>query len=321
MKIIIPGGSGHLGRMLAAYFFAQGDEVIVLTRQPKPTPWGSLYWDGCTPGPWVTALEGADVVINLAGRSVNCRYNPSNRREILQSRVRATRVLGEAVAQCTRPPKLWLQMSTATIYPHTHDRDCDESTHLETPTPEDNFSEHVAHTWEAEAKRWSRQGTRLVLMRTAMVMSAGRGGPYRVLAGLARLGLGGPSGDGRQFVAWIHERDFVRAVSWLIYRDEIQGPVNLAAPNPLPNQEFMQHLRSGLNAPPGLSSPKLILELGAFFLRTESELMLKSRRVVSKRLSDEGFHFFHPTWPEASASLAKALRPQTKKDALVTGQS
>ena len=320
MKIVLPGGSGQVGRVLARAFAADGHDVTVLSRYgppiwPDEPEWRTVTWDARTGGDWEATFEGADVVINLTGRSVNCRYNPKNRRLIKASRVDSARVVGEAIARCQRSPRLWLQASTATIYAHRYDATNDEPTGIlggdEPGVPDTwNFSIDVAKSWERAAEAVAPPGTRLVLMRSAITMNADRGSAFSVLLGLVRLGLGGTNGDGRQFVSWVHERDFVRAVYWLIEHEELSGPVNIAAPGPLPNREFMRALRAAWGAPFGLPANRLMLEVAAFFMRTETELILKSRRVISTRLEQSGFKFDFPDWPEAARDLCRLWREQ-----------
>jgi uncharacterized protein (TIGR01777 family) len=310
MKIVLPGGSGQVGTLLARAFVADGHEVLVLSRQPKPVPWRVVRWDAESVGDWATEVDGADVVINLAGRSVNCRYDANNRRLIRESRVRSTRAVGEAIARASRPPRVWLQASTATIYAHRYDTPNDEATGipggLEEGAPDTwRFSVEVAKAWEQAATAVDLPHTRTVLLRSAMTMSPDPGGVFDVLLGLTRWGLGGASGDGRQYVSWIHDRDFVRAVYWLIDHPELAGPVNLASPNPVPNAAFMRALRTAWGAGFGLPATAWMLELGAFFLRTETELVLKSRRVVPGRLLRSGFTFEFPTWSEAAIDLCR----------------
>lgn len=313
MKVILPGGSGQVGTILARAFAADGHDVVVLSRGASSMRGVRVVpWDATSIGAWTRELDGADVVVNLAGRSVNCRYTAANRRAILESRVQSTRVLGEAIAHATRPPRVWLQSSTATIYDHRHDAPNDEATgHIgvdATRAPDTwRFSLEVARAWEAAATDVARPHTRLVLLRSAMVMSPDAGGVFDVLLGLGRRGLGGTSGDGRQFVSWIHDTDFVRAIQWLIAR-EVSGPVNLAAPHPLPNAEFMRGLRAAWGTRIGLPATRWMLELGAIAMRTETELVLKSRRVVPGRLLADGFAFTHPTWTEAARDLVGRWR-------------
>ena len=308
MKIVIPGGSGQVGTVLARAFHAEGHDVCVLSRTPRHAPWQTIEWNGEMLGDWTSAIDGADVVINLAGRSVNCRYTPANRHEIMRSRVNSTRAIGAAIAGAWHPPRVWLQASTATIYAHRFDAANDEATGIiggaEIDAPDTwRFSIDVARAWENVAMEIPTPRTRLVLMRSAMTMSPDRGGIFDALLGLTRRGLGGRAGDGRQFISWIHEADFIRAIRWLIENETFTGPVNLAAPEPLPNLEFMRILRAAGGMPIGLPAAKWMLEIGAHFLKTETELILKSRRVVPSRLLDAGFTFQFPNWNEAARDL------------------
>ena len=318
MKIVIPGGSGQVGTLLARAFVADGHEVVVFSRQPTPAPWRTVCWDGRSVGAWTSEIEGADVVINLAGRSVNCRYTARNRRLILESRLQSTRAVGEAIAQAACPPRLWLQASTATIYAHRYDAANDETTGIlgggEPDAPSTwRFSIDVARAWEEAAQAIDLTHTRLVLMRSAMTMSPDAGGIFAVLLGLVRHGMGGTCGDGRQYVSWIHDRDFLRAIYWLIEHAELMGPINLASPNPVPNAEFMRTLRRVWGTRIGLPATRWMLEVGAFLLRTESELILKSRRVVPGRLLESGFTFEFPIWQAAAEDLCRRVRQGTEK--------
>ncbi len=308
MKIVIPGGTGQVGSLLARAFISGGHDVVVLSRKTGDAPWRVVQWDANTIGDWASELDGADVVINLAGRSVNCRYTAKNRREIKSSRINSTRVIGQAISGAARPPRVWLQSSTATIYAHSLDDANDEETGIlggsEEGVPDTwRFSIDVAKSWEQTANESTLPNTRLVLLRSAIIMSPDRGGAFDLLLGLARRGLGGTNGDGRQYVSWIHYRDFINAVNWLIDQEELSGPINLASPNPLPNADFMRLLRAACGRRFGLPASKLMLEIGAFFMRTETELILKSRRVVPSRLLHAGFEFAFPTWPDAAVDL------------------
>lgn len=313
MRIIIPGGSGQVGRILARHFHAQGHTVTVLSRNPHPAPWRVMKWDGLTPGAWVAELGHSDVCINLAGRSVDCRYNAENRRTIYESRVRSTRLLNQVIASLDRPPQLWVNASTATIYRHALDRAMDEESGElggdEPGAPDTwNFSIEVAKGWEEAFFSTPAPRTRKVAIRSAMTFSPDRGGVFDVLLKLVRRGLGGRQGSGTQYVSWIHEADFVRAMEFLIAREGLSGVVNLASPNPLPNSEFMRGLRDAWGSRIGLPAPEWMMEIGALVLRTESELVLKSRRVVPGRLLAAGFDFLFPEWPAAARELVARWR-------------
>jgi uncharacterized protein (TIGR01777 family) len=302
-RIVLAGGNGFIGRLLTKSFVAENYEVVILTRSPVAgeSAIRQVRWDGRTRGDWAGELEGADALINLAGRSVNCRYNARNRREILESRVDSTCVLGEAVARCNTPPAVWLYASTATIYKHTFDRQMDEATGEIGGTPEakDEFSIEVARAWEETLSEAPTPVTRKVALRTAMVFAASKGGVYRTLRGLTRWGLGGTIAGGRQFISWIHEADFCHSVEWLISRDDFSGPVNVASPNPIPQREMMRIIRRACGVPFGLPATRRMLEVAAFVHRTEAELILKSRRVVPSRLLAEGFQFRFPRMEDA----------------------
>jgi uncharacterized protein (TIGR01777 family) len=310
MKVVIPGGSGQVGTILARAFHGDGHDVVVLSRRPGVRPWRVVEWDGATLGTWQSEIDRCDVVINLAGRNVNCRYTAAHREEILQSRVRSTRILGEAVARAARPPRVWLQASTATIYAHRYDAPNDERSGVlgghEADVPDSwRFSIDVAQAWERAFDEAVASRTRKVALRSAMTLSPDAGGVFDTLLGLVRRGLGGRAGDGRQFMSWIHDDDFTAAVRWLIDRDEIDGIVNVAAPNPLPNAEFMRVLREAYCVPFGLPATAWMLDVGAVFLRTETELILKSRRVVPRRLLEHGFRFTFPEWRSAASNLCQ----------------
>ena len=314
MKIVIPGGSGQVGTILARAFHAGGDEVVVLSRRPDARPWRVVAWDGATVGAWRRDIDGCHALINLAGRSVNCRYTPRHRQEILDSRVLSTRAVGQAIAGARNPPRVWLQASTATIYAHRYDAPNDERSGIlgghEPDAPDTwRFSIDVARAWEREFEEAGSGPTRKVALRSAMTLSPDRGGVFDTLLGLARYGLGGTAGDGRQFMSWIHDADFVAAVRWLIDHEDIDGVVNVAAPNPVPNAEFMRELRRACGIRFGLPATTWMLELGAFVMRTETELVLKSRRVIPGRLLADGFQFRYAHWPEAARDLCARSRP------------
>jgi uncharacterized protein (TIGR01777 family) len=318
LRIVLPGGSGQVGQMLARYFQQRGHHVTVLTRGPYTAPWQTVHWDGEHIGPWTETLEGADVCINLAGRSVNCRLNAANRKAMYDSRINSTKLLNHVIASLAEPPRVWLNASTATIYRHALDRPMNEATgelggnELITKTrraPDTwNFSVHVAKDWEAALFENEMPRTRRVALRSAITFSPTPGNAFEVFINLVRLGLGGTQGNGRQFVSWIHEADFARAVEFIVAHEELDGPINIAAPNPLPNREFMLALRDAWGMPNGLPAPAPLIEIGAFFMRTESELVLKSRRAVPGRLLDAGFLFEFLEWPEAAEDLVQQWR-------------
>ncbi len=313
MKIVIPGGTGQVGTILARAFHEDGHDVVILSRRPRSAPWRVTAWDARTLGDWAAEFESADAVINLAGRSVNCRYDKANRQAILESRVRSTRIVGDAIARALRPPRVWLQMSTATIYAHRYNAANDEANGIiggsEPHAPSTwRFSIDVASSWERAMDAATVRHTRKVKMRSAMVMSPDRGSVFDALLWLVRYGLGGQAGDGRQYVSWIHYEDFVRAVYWLIKDDNLVGAVNLSAPHPATNAEFMRTLRKAWGIRFGLPATKLMLEVGALFMRTETELILKSRRVVPGRLLESEFTFRFPTWPAAARDLCRQWR-------------
>jgi NAD dependent epimerase/dehydratase family enzyme len=324
LRIVLPGGSGQVGQALARHFQQQGHHVTVLTRGPYAAPWQTVHWDGEQTGPWTEYLEGADACINLAGRSVNCRYDAANRQAIYDSRIQSTQLLGRVIASLAEPPRVWLNASAATIYERSLDANGDDlpldeatgelgvdkpSTNAKPPAnrwlQRRGFSSRVARDWEAAFFAAETPRTRKVALRSAVVLSPTAGSAFGVLSNLVRLSLGGRQGNGRQFVSWIHETDYARAVEFIINHEELQGPVNIAAPNPLPNREFMAALRWAWDVPNGVPAPSLAIKLGAIFLRTEPELVLQSCRAVPGRLLDAGFDFQFPTWPEAAEDLVR----------------
>jgi uncharacterized protein (TIGR01777 family) len=313
LRIVLTGGSGQMGTLLARHFDEQGHQVVVIARSVQAAPWRVVEWDGATLGDWCSELERADLLINLAGRSVNCRYTPANRKAIKDSRVQSTLLLGRAIARLAHPPRVWMNASTATIYRHALDRAMDEETGEiggnERDCPSSwRFSIDVATSWEEAFFSAVAPRTRKIALRSAMTMSPDRGGIFAELLRLVRLGLGGTAGSGDQYVSWIHEADFIRSIEFLMAHEEFEGPVNLAAPNPLPNRDFMRALRRAWGTRVGLPAPRPLLELGAVFLRTETELILKSRRVVPGRLLRGGFEFQFPEWPGAARDLVERWR-------------
>ena len=310
MKVVIPGGTGQVGTALGRALRGDGHEVVVLTRGAGGE--GRVSWDGERLGPWAREVDGSDVVINLAGRSVSCRYTKQNLTEMMRSRVRSARAVGQAIAAASRPPRAWLQMSTATIYADTHAAPNDDVTGVIGGSEEGvpgywAFSVDIAQAWERELDEATVPLTRKVALRAAMVMTPDRGGVFDVLSRMARLGLGGPVAGGGQYVSWIHEDDFTAAVRFIIDQD-ITGPVNLAAPGPVPQRDFMRGLRAAWGVRVGLPATRWMAELGALLIRTDTELLLKSRRVVPGLLTAAGFEFRHGTWPEAARDLVQRAR-------------
>jgi len=272
------------------------------------------------PAPWADELDGADLVLNLAGRSVNCRYTNANLQAMMDSRVDSTRVVGEAITRAVRPPGVWMQMSTATIYAHRFDAPNDEAAGIIGGEEPDvpgywAYSVQIARKWEQALADAQTSATRKVALRTAMVMSPDHGGIFDVLLRLARLGLGGPAAGGRQFVSWIHDQDFIRAIRFLYERDDLSGAVNLAAPGPLPYRDLMRAMRKAWGIRLGLPATKWMLEIGAWVLRTDTELVVKSRWVVPGRLLDAGFVFDFADWPTAARDLVTRWRARTDRRA------
>lgn len=320
LKIVIPGGTGQVGGILRREWAARGHDVVVLSRHPESLESGvrHVVWDGRTLGPWTTELDGADVVVNLAGRTVSCRYTDENLRQMMDSRVDSATVVGEAIAQASSPPPVWLQMSTATIYAHSYDEPNDEATGViggsEPDVPDYwEFSVRIARNWEAAQNDAPTPQTRKVALRAAMVMSPDQGGIFDVLSRMVRFGLGGAVAGGAQYISWIHDRDVIAAVDFLIARDDLVGPVNLAAPEPLPQRHFMRQLRAAWGARIGLPATAWMAGIGAWVLRTDTELLLKSRRVVPGRLRDAGFEFEYETWAAAAADLVRRHRASGRR--------
>ena len=310
-RLILAGGSGFLGQLLARHFQARGWEPVILTRKPaRDACFKELTWDACTLADWKQAIEGAEAVINLTGRSVNCRYTEENRRQIMDSRVESTRVIGEAIAHAAVPPRAWLNCSTATLYKHTFGPPHDESStdFATAKAARDEFSVSVALAWEEAFNDPLTPRTRKVALRITIVFGTVEGGVFQILRRLSKLGLGGRMGSGRQFVSWIHEEDFLRAVEWVLEHPELNGPINIAAPNPTTNAEMMRTFRRVCGIPVGLPAAEWMLEMGAVVMRTETELLLKSRRVVPGKLLKSGFEFKFPRMEDALRDLEQGVR-------------
>ncbi|WP_430411961.1 TIGR01777 family oxidoreductase [Kordia sp.] len=291
-KIVIAGGSGFLGKALINFYLPKNYEIVVLTRIVKETGNDMLRyveWNAKTLDIWLSELEGIEALINLTGKSVDCRYTKKNKAEILNSRVQSTEVLGQAIQACAVPPKVWMNSSTATIYKHSLDTKMTEATGI----IGDDFSMNVAKSWEKTFHQIKTPRTQKIALRTSIVLGK-NGGAFIPLKTLTKVGLGGTQGNGNQKVSWIHEHDFCRAVNFLLTENKA-GIFNVTAPNPLPNKHFMQTLRHVLKVPFGLPQPKWLLNFGARIIKTEAELILKSRFVIPEKLVAAGFQFNYPT--------------------------
>ena len=307
-KVVIAGGSGFLGQILSDHFKQQGYLVTVLSRNHRLDRGAVRYvkWDGQTLGHWVASLEGADVLINLNGKSVDCRYNDANKQAIYDTRIDATWVLGQAVKNVKQPPVLWINASSATIYRHAEDHAMDEC-HGELG---EGFSVDVCKKWEQSFFESHVDGVRQVALRIAIVLGRS-GGAFHRLRQMTRFGLGGRQGSGWQMVSWIHEQDFVRVVQWVCDHPGTTGIYNVCAPNPVTNSELMRTLRKALDVPVGVVMPIWLLRIGAKLIQTETELILKSRWVIPGRLSEEGFSFDFPRVSKALSDLIHpAIEPQ-----------
>ncbi|MBA4854054.1 TIGR01777 family oxidoreductase [Emticicia sp. BO119] len=296
MKIVIAGGTGFLGKALQKYFLEKSNEIFILTRNPKEPK--EIYWDAVNIGDWIETLERADVLINLTGKCVDCRYTEENKRAILESRVKSTEVLQKAINLCKNPPEIWLNSSSATIYVHAETQAMDEYEGI----IGDDFSMNICKSWEKAFFEDTTVPIRKVALRTSIVLGNG-GGAFPKMKMISKLGLGGKQGSGEHMMSWIHERDFCRAVEFIIEHNELTKKVNIATPNPLKNEDFMKSLRKSMKIPFGLNSPVFLLELASLFIRTETELVLKSRNVYPKRLLESGFQFEFPTINQAFADL------------------
>lgn len=299
-KIVLAGGSGFLGQILAKHFSQKDDEVIILSRIKKANSKNITYqtWNGKTLGKWTDSLENVDVLINLVGKSVNCRYNAKNKAEIYSSRLESTEILGQAIQKCEIPPKLWLNSSSATIYRHSLDKAMDEDTREYGI----GFSVDVCKQWEASFWKQKTTHTRKVALRLAMVLGK-EGGVMIPFKNLVKRGLGGTQGNGKQYLSWLHEADLIAMIEFLMANPTLEGNINCSAPTPVPNKAFMQRLRKKMKVNVGLPANKMMLEIGAFFMGTETELILKSRRVVPSKFLKAGFQFQYPTIDSAFEDL------------------
>ncbi len=293
-KIVIAGGTGFIGQYVQKKFADMGYEVNIISRQNHHISWEDS-------ASIIEVMEHAEMVINFAGKSVNCRYNEKNRKQILNSRTETTRILGNALLACKNPPLLWINSSTATIYRHAEDRPMTE----ESGEMGNDFSVEVAKAWEQTFFAFDLPATRQVALRMAIVLGEDGGviEPYR---NLVRLGLGGIQGAGNQRFSWVHIEDVFRIILFLQENKELQGVFNCSSPYPITNKKFMAQLRNAMGRKFGLPSPKWMLEMGAIFMRTETELILKSRWVIPKRLESEGFRFTFDTIEKALQQILKS---------------
>ncbi|TLX24374.1 TIGR01777 family protein [Chryseobacterium indologenes] len=296
MKIIIAGGTGFLGENLKKYFTEKGNRVYILTRKPRRE--NEIYWNAKTVGEWQNILENADVLINLTGKSVDCRYNEKNKQEIYSSRIESTKVLQKAIDSCSQKPKIWMNASSATIYVHSEK-------HLNTEENGmigDDFSMNICKSWEKEFFTTKNEEVRKVALRTSIVLG-NNGGAFPKLKMITKLGLGGKQGRGNQMVSWIHIDDFCRAVEWVISHQDLTGAINVTAPDPISNEAMMRKLRKQVNAPIALNTPVWQLEIASVLMGTETELLLKSRNVFPGKLLESGFQFSYETFDIAVLKL------------------
>ncbi len=288
-RIVIAGGTGFLGQQLERHLAEQGFQVAILTRRPRGS--NHIQWDARTLGDWKRELDGADGLVNMAGRSVDCRYNENNKNEILKSRTESTQVLHQAVAACEVPPRVWLNSSTATIYNDTRG-DVPANTEANNNVGSD-FSMGVGKAWESALFDIDCPETIQTALRTAIVMGK-QGGAFPILKRIAGFGLCSPQGPGDQWISWLHIDDFCRILMFLLTKP-LPGCVNVSSPNPIQNRDFNQLLKERVRPWLVMPQPAWLLKFGAVFLRTETELILKSRKVVPERLLEAGFEFEFPS--------------------------
>ncbi len=287
-KIVLAGGNGYLGGVLAKYYRPLANEVIILSRTNKAANGNiqTVLWDGRTEGEWIKSLDGADLIINLCGKNVNCRYTEANKAEIINSRLVPTALLGKVIRDLANPPKLWINVTSATIYRHAEDRPQNE----ETGEAGYGFSINVCRQWEETFFSSNTPHTRKIALRMGIVLGRTDAAFPRLL-NLVKCGLGGKQGDGKQYVSWVHEQDAAKCTEWLINHEELNGVINCTAPEPVKNAQLMGIIRNAYGVPLGLPAPAWLLEIGAKIIGTETELILKSRWVLPKRLLDSGYSF------------------------------
>jgi uncharacterized protein (TIGR01777 family) len=292
-KIVLAGGTGQIGKALCKYYTNNTEELIILSRttEQKQGNITCIKWDGKTLGAWAKAIDGADMLINLAGKNVNCRYTEKNKKEIFDSRTNSIEVLAQAVALCKEAPKLWIQSASATIYRHAEDRPMSE----EDGETGNGFSVEVCKKWEKSFSEQTAQfkNMRKAILRTSLVLGK-EDGVFPRLKNLTKFGLGGKQGNGQQWISWIHEEDVVGIIEWIATHPEIEGIINCTSPYPIKNKELMDVIRKSYGIKIGLPSPKWLLEFGAVIIGTETELILKSRWVLPEKISRSGFQFQYP---------------------------
>ena len=308
MKIVIPGGTGFLGQLLVNSLLSEDHEIVVFSRSGTHSSQARLVpWDACTLGEWAREIDGADVVINLTGKSVKCLYTDKVLKILRDSRVNSTRVVGQAIKQAKKPPKVWIQMSTAAIYAHSFDTPNDEENGKigEEPHIPAVWKKivHLVQDWEEALFSLSTDQTRKVVVRCGVVMGLKEGSAFDIFLKLSRWGLGGTIASGKQMVSWVHETDFVTAIKFLMQNNTIKGPVNICSPYPVPQKEFMRILREEVGVKFSLPAPRWMIELSSYLIGIDSELSLKSRYVIPKVLSDNKYLFQFPQWEEAAKDL------------------
>ncbi len=301
-KIVLAGGNGYLGNVLANYYKDKTEEIVILSRREKQTEHNirTVTWDGKTRGKWTAELVNADMLINLSGKNVNCRYTDKNKAEIIVSRVLPTELLGIVIQDLYEPPKLWINITSATIYRHAEDRPQDE----ETGEIGSGFSIDVCNAWETAFNKYETPKTRKVTLRMGIVLGR-EGSVFPRLLNLVKMGIGGMQGNGEQYVSWVHEHDAARSTEWFADNPELQGIFNCTAPIPIKNAELMHIIRKAYGTPIGLPAPEWLLEMGAIMIGTETELILKSRWVLPKRLLDSGFEFRYRNAEDAVKEILK----------------